>query len=254
MLEDVELLKFENISYSSEKYESLFNVSFSIKHGESVVIFGPEDSGIENICPIIAGLTEGYKGNVLYKGRDIKSLDYLEAHQYRKGLGYLQRDFGLISNMSVLENISLPLKYHSKLSSQEIEEFVNKHIKGMGLTHCKNLRPVKLTRSERLKTAFLRSIILSPDLLLLEHPMDGQCLFNVQLFFKALRTALLTKSKSAIFITYNPKIFTDMAEKFIMLDKGLIVYSGSCADFSSVDNQYLKQYFDLLPDGPMTVI
>jgi ABC-type transporter Mla maintaining outer membrane lipid asymmetry ATPase subunit MlaF len=160
----------------------------------------------------------------------------------------------LISNMSVLENISLPLKYHSNLSSFEIEEFVNKHIKGMGLTHCKNLRPVRLTRSERLKTAFLRSIILSPDLLLLEHPVDGQCLFNVQFFFEALKTALLKKLKSAIFITYNPKLFIDLADKFIMLDKGLIVYSGSRTDFLTIENQYLKQYFDLLSDGPMTVI
>ncbi len=253
-MEGIELLEFENISYSSEKYESLFNVSFSIKKGESAVIFGPEDSGIENICPIIAGLFEGYKGNVYYKGRDIRSLDYLEAHQYRKGLGYLQRDYGLISNMSVLENIALPLKYHSNLSTIEIEELVNKQIKGMGLNHCRNLRPVRLTRSERLKTAFLRSIILNPDLLLLEHPVDGQCFFNAQFFFQALKTALLTKSKSAIFVTYHPKLFIDLADRFIMLDKGLIVYSGSRADFSASDNQYLKQYFNLLPDGPMTVL
>jgi ABC-type transporter Mla maintaining outer membrane lipid asymmetry ATPase subunit MlaF len=253
-LEEIELLKLENISYKSEKYESLSNVSFSVKKGESLVIFGPEDSGMENICPIIAGLINGYEGNIFYKGKSVKSLDYLETHAYRKQLGYLQRDYGLISNMSVLENISLPLKYHSNLSSLEIEEFVDKHIKGMNLTHCRNRRPVNLTRSERLKTAFLRSIILSPDLLLLEHPVDGQCIFNVQSFFHALKKALIMKAKSAIFITYNPKLFFDLADRFIMLHKGNIVYAGSRADFSLTDNQYLQQYFNFLPDGPMAVI
>jgi phospholipid/cholesterol/gamma-HCH transport system ATP-binding protein len=253
-LEEIELLKLENITYKSEKYESLSNVSFSVKKGESVVIFGPEDSGIEILCPIIAGLINGYQGDILYKGKSVKSMDYLETHAYRKQLGYVQRDYGLISNMSVLENISLPLKYHSNLSSLEIEEFVDKHIKGMNLTHCRNRRPVNLTRSERLKTAFLRSIILSPDLLLLEHPIDGQCIFNVQAFFQALKTALLMKAKSAIFITYHPKLFIDLVDRFIMLNKGNIVYSGSRADFSLTHNHYLQQFLNNLPNGPMAVI
>jgi phospholipid/cholesterol/gamma-HCH transport system ATP-binding protein len=253
-LEEIELLKLENVSCKSEKYESLSNISFSVKKGESVIIFGPEDSGIEILCPLIAGLISEYEGDILYKGKSIKSLDYLETHKYRKELGYLQRDYGLISNMSVLENISLPLKYHSNMTSAEIEELVDKHINGMNLTHCRNQRPVNLTRSERLKTAFLRSIMLKPDLLLLEHPLDGQCIFNAQVFFQALKTALLTKAKSAIFISYHPKLFIDLADRLIMLDKGNIVYTGSRADFSLSDNQYLKQYFNLLPNGPMAVI
>ncbi|MBN2403306.1 MAG: ATP-binding cassette domain-containing protein [Spirochaetes bacterium] len=250
-MEEIELLKLENISYKSQKYESLLNVSFSVRKGESVVIFGPEDSGIINLCPIIAGLTQGYEGNILYKGKSIKSLNYLETHRYRQDLGYLQRDYGLISNMSVLENISLPLKYHSNLSTIEIEELVDNHIKEMNLTDCRNKRPVYLKRSERLKTAFLRSIILSPEMLLLEHPIDGQCLFNIQIFFQALKKILLTKAMSAIFITYYPKLFIDLADKFIMLHKGHIVFTGSRADFSLTDNRYLHQYFNLLPDGPM---
>ena len=253
-MEDIEILKLENVSYKSETAELLSDISFSVKKGESVIIFGPEDSGIENICPVIAGLIKEYEGNILYKGKSTDDLDYLETHKYRKELGYLQRDYGLISNMSVFENIALPLRYHSSLSGKEIEELVDRQIDEMKLSRCRNLRPVKLNRSERLKTAFLRSIILNPDLLLIEHPVDGQCMFNIQAFFYALKKELLMEAKAAVLITYYPKLFIDIADKFIMIYKGRIVFAGSREDFALTDNKYLQQYFNMSPDGPMSVI
>ncbi len=252
-LEDVEILKLENISYASGSDELLKNISFSLRKGESAVIFGPEDSGIEVICPLIAGLIEGYQGDILYKGKSIRTFDYLETHDYRKGLGYLQRDYGLISNMSVFENISLPLKYHSKLSDIEIEHAVDNYIEDMNLAHCRDYRPVKLTRSEKLKAAFLRSIVLDPDLLLLEHSLEGQCIFNVQAFLAALRKESFSKAKSVIYVTYDPRIFFDMADRFIMLYKGDIVFDGSRVNFSLIENQYLLQYFKASSDGPMEI-
>ena len=253
-MEDVEILKLECVSYRPETTELLSGISFSVSRGESVIIFGPEDSGIEKICPVIAGLIKEYEGDIFYKGKSINDLDYLETHTYRKELGYLQRDYGLINNMSVFENIALPLRYHSSLSGREIEELVNKQINGMNLLHCRNSRPFKLTRAERLKTAFLRSIILNPDLLLIEHPVDGQCMFNIQSFFYGLKKELLMEAKAAVLITYYPKLFIDLADKFIMIYKGHIVFAGSRQEFALSDNKYLQQYFNMSPDGPMSVI
>jgi ABC-type transporter Mla maintaining outer membrane lipid asymmetry ATPase subunit MlaF len=253
ILENIEILKFDNISYSPDKLDLdlLKNISFTLKKGESAVIFGPEDSGIEIICPLIAGLVEGYQGEIYYKGRAIKTFNYLETHDYRKELGYLQREYGLISNMSVYENISLPLKYHSRLSSSEIEQLVNNYINEMNMSHCRDFRPVALTRSEKLKTAYLRSIVLDPDLILLEHSLESQCIFNVQTFLSALRKESVTKDKSVIYITYDPRLFFDMAERFIMLYKGNIVFEGSREDLSIIENKYLLQYFKSSSDGPM---
>jgi phospholipid/cholesterol/gamma-HCH transport system ATP-binding protein len=252
-LEDIEILKLENISYSPEKEVLLNNISFSLKKGESAVLFGPEDSGIEIICSLIAGLIEDYHGEIFYKGKSIKTFDYIETHDYRKALGYLQREYGLISNMSVFENISLPLKYHSKLSSTEIEQLVNKNIKEMNLEHCRDLRPVNLTRSEKLKTAYLRAIVLDPDLILLEHSLESQCIFNVQSFMTALRKESVTKAKSVIYITYDPRLFFDLADRFIMLYKGNVVFEGTRVDFSIIENPYLLQYFKTSADGPMEI-
>jgi phospholipid/cholesterol/gamma-HCH transport system ATP-binding protein len=252
-LEVEKILKLENVSYKSEK-DILDNISFSLNTGENLVLFGPENSGIEIICSIISGLIKTYEGDVFYKGKSVKSFGYLETHNYRRQIGYLQRDYGLISNMTVFENISLPLKYHSDLSSDEIERITDESIREMNLVHCKNLRPVKLTRSEKLKTAYLRSIAFDPDLILIEHSLAGQCLINVQTFMRSLKKESHSKTRSLIFVTYDPMLFTDLSDKYIMFYNGNIVFKGSRKDLSLTDNQYLKQYLESSIEGPMEIM
>ncbi len=252
-MENNELLTLKNVSYEHGGRKLLTDVSFSVKEGENIAIFGPEESGIEIICSVISGTEEFVEGGIYYKGKSIKKFDYLEKYAYRKKLGYLQWNYGLINNMSVEENISLPLKYHSKLSTQKVQELVEGYIKMMNLEHCRNQRPVGLTRSESLKTAYARSITLEPDLLLIEHALGGQCMINIQTFLKYLRNASLNKGKSVIFATYDPKLFVDYSDRFIMLYKGSIVFTGNREELLSSDNQYLMQYLDSSIEGPMEI-
>ncbi|HPJ37035.1 MAG TPA: ATP-binding cassette domain-containing protein [Spirochaetota bacterium] len=181
------MLRFENISYSGENSPPLIDISFTLNAGETFVFFGPENSGLSLICPLAAGILTEYEGEIFYKNSDLKSFDYIARHNYRKEIGYLQRFYGLINNMSVEENISLPLKYHSTLSSSEVFRKVDTLITELNLAHCRNIRPVDLHRSEILKTAYARAIALDPMMLLLEHALEGQCLINAQTYLASLR-------------------------------------------------------------------
>ena len=249
-----EIIKFENVNYKHENNDFLLDFTFSLESGENLVIFGPENSGLELISAIIAGLIKDYQGIVRYKGREIKSLDYLDTYAVRKEIGYLQKDYGLISNMTVFENIALPLRYHSQLSGREIDKVVNDYIKEMNLEHCRNLRPVNLKKSEKLKTAYLRSIAFDPDLILVEHSLEGQCQINAQTFLKNLKKESFSKSKSVIFITFYPRLFTDLGDKFLMLFNGEIVFNGNRSDFTSTDNEYVRQYLESNLEGPMKIL
>ncbi|MDY6935941.1 MAG: ATP-binding cassette domain-containing protein [Spirochaetota bacterium] len=253
-MEEVDILKIEGVSYESDRRGSLYDISFSIKRGEFVVIFGPEDSGIELICPLIAGIVEKFEGDIYYEDKSIKTFDYIEKHIYKKKLGYLQRGYGLINNMSMEANISLPLKYHSQLSNLEINDIVEKYIKEMNLDHCRGLRPIDLSNSEALKIAYARSIALDPDLLLIEHPFEGQCLINSQTFINSLKRYSTCLKKSVIFITYEPQYFIDLSHTFIMFYDGRIVFAGSKNEFRIAENRYLSQYLQASCEGPMNIL
>jgi len=113
------ILRLENVVYDADEFAPLTGITFELAWGEDLVVFGPEDSGLNTLCPLIAGLALPAAGEIYFKSAPIKGFDYFQMHRYRKELGYLQRDYGLISNMSAEQNIRLPLQYHSTLSSAE---------------------------------------------------------------------------------------------------------------------------------------
>jgi len=248
-----ELLRLEGVCLSNRDV-SCRDISLSLHTGEILVVFGPEKSGAELICPIIIGMEESFEGDVLFKGESIKGLDYLGRLNYRKSLGYLQKNYGLISNMTVEENIALPLKYHSRLSSAEIKSVVDGFIAELNLEHCRSRRPVDLDNAEVLKTAYARAIALEPELLLIEHALEGQCLLNSQVFMASLRKRSASPERSVIIFTYEPERFFDFSTRFVMLYEGAIVFSGTRDDFLAMENDYLQQYMKSSVQGPMRIL
>ena len=246
------LLIFDNVSCNDYGTPALQNLSFDINYGENVVIFGPEHSGNELLCPLIAGFIDITYGDIIYNGVSLKNMDYIGKLEHKKKVGYLHYSSGLISNMSVEQNISLPLQYHSKMSNTEITEHVNNLIKELRLEKYKGLRPFSLSRTERLKTAYARATVFDPDLLMIEHAFEGQSLIQLLPLFDLLTKREEQKDKSILFITFEPHNFIKMAHKFIMFFDNKIVFSGGPDEFLNSDNPYLRQYKDMSQDGPMS--
>ncbi|MFC1669908.1 ATP-binding cassette domain-containing protein [Spirochaetota bacterium] len=248
------LLQFENVSYESSNQGQLKDLSFSVSKGENILFFGPENSGLDLLSRVILDFEEDFSGNVLYKSKSIRDFDYIEKHDYKKELGYLHSDYGLISNMSVVKNISLPLEYHSRKSIGEIKKQVDDIVREMRLDKCCELRPVFLTKSEILRTAFARATILDPDIIIVEHAFEGQSPLNIRSILNKLKDRAIEEDKSVIFISYEPEIFTELVDKFVMLFEGEIVFMGGRDDFINSDNEYLFQYKTMSSYGPMSII
>lgn len=248
------ILELHNVTYKRDTITLLDNVSFSLTRGDNLIIFGPEDSGIAPLFDIIIRGNAEFEGDVLYKGESIKSLGYFELMNYKKEVGYIHGDYGLISNLSVEQNISLPLDYHSSMSASEIKAHVGQIIYDLNLDHCKKLRPFELTRSEILKAAFGRAIAHDPDLLYVEHAFEDQCLLNIKSLMDVLSRRSMRPDKSLIMITYYPQNFIDISDELIMFFNGRIVFTGKKEDFMNSDNPYLVQYRTNSIEGPMVIL
>ena len=248
------ILELDSISCSSQQLGVLENISISVNKGENIVFFGPENSGLDLLCPLITGFEENYTGHVYYKGESVKEFDYITHNNFRKNIGYLHPDFGLLSNMSVEQNISLPLEYHSFMNNRDIRILTDTFISLLNLEYCKKLRPNDLTESESLKTAYARSIALDPDVLLIEHASGGQSTLNIISYYERLRTRSENPEKSVIIVTYYPKDFLKMSNRYIMLFNGKIVFEGDKNDYLNSNNPYLIQYKNIENAGPMAIL
>lgn len=251
---DQYIIDIQNLTYNLNNVTLLDNISCRLRQGDNLTVFGPEGSGITNLFDIIVRGEQNFQGEALYKGESTKKLDYFGQLLYKKDIGYVHGDYGLLSNMTVEQNISLPLEYHSKLSSSEIKKQAEKVIYDLNLDHCKKLRPIDLTRSEILKTAFARAIVMDPDLLYMEHAFEDQCPLNVKTMVDILIERSKLPDKSLIVITYYPQLFIDVSEYFIMFFNGRIVFDGSKEEFVKTDNPYVLQYLNNSIEGPMVIL
>ena len=248
------ILDVQNVTYIRNNIKHINNITFSLKEGESLVIFGPENAGMPKLFDLIIQASPEYEGDIIYKGKSTKTLDYFEQLMHKRDIGYVHGDYGLISNMSVEQNISLPLEYHSTLSAARIKEHVESMIWILNLEHCKKLRPIDLTAAEILKTAFARAMVMDPDLLYIEHAFKINCPLNIKKVIDFLIDRSKRYDKSLIVITYYPQDFINMADSFIMFFNGSIVFNGGRDDFINSDNPYLIQFKNNSLIGPMEIL
>ncbi len=248
------IIDIRDLTYKVNDVTMLDNISFKLRQGDNLTVFGPEGSGITSLFDIIVKADPNFQGEAYYKGESIKKLDYFGQLLYKKDIGYVHGDYGLLSNMTVEQNISLPLEYHSKLTAAEIKKQADKVIYELNLDHCKKFRPIDLTRSEILKTAFARAIVMDPDMLYIEHAFEDQCPLNIKTMMDILIERSKIPDKSLIIITYFPRHFIDVSEYFIMFFNGRVVFDGSNEEFQKTDNPYVLQYLNNSIEGPMVIL
>ncbi len=251
---DEELLAIEHLSYDMGRHDPLVDISLSLSKGENAVFFGPENSGIETLMLFLLDIDDRYEGVIRYKNADIREFDYIGKHNYRREIGYVHGMYGLISNMSVEDNISLPLEYHSRMSQKEIKRLVDRLIYELNLDYCKKLRPVDLSNSEALRTSYARAIAMDPELLIVKHAFEGQSPLNIRSFMDNLKERASRKDKSLIIVTYEPEKFIDFSDRFIMIFNGRVVFDGNRESYLDSENRYLVQYKEGSPAGPMAIL
>ncbi len=251
---DETLFDIQNVTYRPNNFLVFDKVSLSIELGEDVIVFGPEGSGSGGLFDLIVQTGVDFEGEILFKGKSIREFDYLGKFNYKKDVGYVHGDYGLISNMTVEQNIGLPLEYHSSLTGPEVKKLVDKMVYEMNLDHCKKLRPIDLTRSEILRTNFARALILDPDMLYIENALEDHCPLNIKSLLDYLKERVTRPRKTMILITFFPENFIDLASTFIMFFNGRIVFKGNRDEFLNSDNPYLVQYKTNSISGPMVIL
>ena len=248
------ILDIIDVTYQMNGMTMLRDISISLHKGENIIIFGPEGCGMSSLADLLINVSTDYEGEIYYKGELLKDFDYLDKLDYKKDIGYIHGEFGLLSNMTLEQNIALPLEYLSKKSSDDIRKITNRLIYELNLDHCKKLRPVDLTRSEILKTAYARAIALNPDFLFMEHALENHCPLNIITLMDHIKDRSKSDEKSLLAVTFRPEKFIDISNKYIMLFNGRIVFQGSKEDFLNSDNPYLVQYKTNSIEGPMPIL
>ncbi|WP_295149856.1 ABC transporter ATP-binding protein [uncultured Peptoniphilus sp.] len=167
------IIKTENLSKSFKRgSNTLFavkNVNFTLEEGDFVNIIGRSGSGKSTFLNLLSGLLKPTEGKIFAKGKDMSDFSDREISKYRNEvIGFVPQSLGTLPNLNVLENVSLP--YYLFKRDDFAYEKAAMLLDEMGILHLKDDFPKNLSGGELKRVLIARSMINSPELLILDEP------------------------------------------------------------------------------------
>lgn len=167
------IIKTENLSKSfkrgSNTLYAVKNVNFTLDEGDFVNIIGRSGSGKSTFLNLLSGLLKPTEGKIFAKGKDMSDFSDREISKYRNEvIGFVPQSLGSLPNLNVLENVSLP--YYLFKRDDSAYEKAAMLLDEMGILHLKDDFPKNLSGGELKRVLIARSMINSPELLILDEP------------------------------------------------------------------------------------
>lgn len=195
-----------DFSYHSPKGETcaIKDLSFSIKKGDFTSIVGPSGCGKSTLLSILSGLESGYKGTIAF-------------HNPNHRIGYMLQKDHLLEWRTTYENLLLGLEIQKKKVTKEIEEKIDSMLISYGLYDFKYSKPSQLSGGMRQRAALIRTLLLEPDLLLLDEPfsaLDYQTRLSVA---DDIYSMIQRENKTTLLITHDISEAISMSDRILVL-------------------------------------
>lgn len=168
------MIKLKNLTkvYRTDELEStaLNQVSFEINQGEFVSIMGPSGCGKSTLLNILGMLDKPESGSYQFLEKEIAEYNEKQRSEIRKkNIGFIFQNFNLIDELTVFENIELPLIYN-KIGASERKKRVDEIIQKIGISHRSKHYPQQLSGGQQQRVAVARALITKPHLILADEP------------------------------------------------------------------------------------
>ena len=168
------MIRLQNITkvYRTKTIETtaLNEIDLHVPKGEFLSIMGPSGCGKSTLLNIMGLLDEPSQGKVLVDGQSIKNYTSKATSKFRnEKLGFIFQSFHLISDLSVIDNVELPLLYRN-ISSKERKALASKALESVGLANRKTHFPNQLSGGQKQRVAIARAIVGEPDIILADEP------------------------------------------------------------------------------------
>jgi putative ABC transport system ATP-binding protein len=197
----------------------LKQVTFNVDEGEFVCVMGPSGSGKSTLLHLISGLDEPQAGSVTLRGKDLRKLSEHERTLLRRQtIGHVFQFFNLLANLSVLENVGLPLSISGKRPSLE-EPYLLSLLSRVGLESRANAFPHQLSGGEMQRVSIARAIAGGQPLILADEPTGNLSQKAGLEVMQLLRRVCDEDQRAVLLVTHNPRDAT-FADRVMFLVDG----------------------------------
>jgi putative ABC transport system ATP-binding protein len=201
---------------------ALDNIHLTIDAGEYVSISGPSGCGKSTLLSVLGLLNSSSEGKYFLNGAEVTGLDQTEQARVRnQEIGFIFQAFNLIGDMSVFENVELPLTYRKDLNAKQRREMVLAALEQVNMSQRQKHFPSQLSGGQQQRVAIARALVGKPKVLLADEPTGNLDSKNAQLVMDML-TELHKQGSTIVMVTHDPRS-AEQADRQVSLFDGKIV-------------------------------
>lgn len=235
------LIRVENLQKAFGDFHALNGITEEIHKGEVVVIIGPSGSGKSTFLRSLNLLEVPTGGHIYFEGVDITDAK-VDIDKHRQKMGMVFQHFNLFPHKTILENITLaPIKLLKK-DKAEAEKEARVLLKRVGLEEKTNSYPSQLSGGQKQRIAIIRSLAMSPDVILFDEPtsaLDPEMVGEVLELMKQLAQEGMTM----VVVTHEMGFAREVADRVMFVDEGRVKEQGTPEEFfANPKDERLKEF------------
>ncbi len=236
------IIELTNVCKDLGGHQVLHRLNLTVEHGETVVIMGRSGAGKSVILKHMVGLMSPGSGEVSFDGYRLNSLPRHELRNLRKRMGMLFQSSALFDSMSVGENISLGLRKHTRLNSDEIEQVVERKLSAVGLAGISAKMPAELSGGMRKRVGLARAIAMDPEVVFYDEPTTGLDPISADSINNLILDTRNSLGVTGIVVTHDVASALKVGTRICLLDGGRIVFEGTPEQVRQTKHPEMKQF------------
>ncbi len=238
------MIELRGVHKSFNGHHVLRGIDLQIPDRKVTVILGPSGEGKSVLLKHIIGLLQPDRGRVLVDGEDLAAKSPHDLNEFRKRFGMLFQGAALFDSLTVRENVAFPLREHTRLAPEAIDQKVREKLKLVGLETAIDKKPSELSGGMRKRVGLARAIALEPRIILYDEPTTG---LDPLMTDSINRLIVETQKKlgiTSVIISHDIESTFQVADLVAMLHEGRIVASGTPEELRRSEHPFVKRFLE----------
>ena len=228
----------------------LSGLNLEVPAGSVTAVLGPSGSGKSTLLAALTGELEPAAGNLTLFGQPIPR-GMRALLELRKSIGVLLQGNGLLTDLSVAENVALPLRTHTALPEPVLQVLVRMKLHAVGLLAAADAWPRELSGGMARRVALARALALDPPLMLYDEPLTGLDPIASGVITGLIQRLNQTLGLTSIIVSHHVHETLPICDQAVVIADGRIIFTGTPQQLQASDNALVRQFLDGQPDGPI---
>jgi len=245
------ILRFVGVSLGYGEFTVLRDITLDVMRGQVVAMMGGSGSGKTTLLRGATGQITAQTGSIQAFGTDLASVNAAQLRGLRQRMGVLFQQGALFTDLNVFENVAFPLREHTRRTEAEIARSVLDKLDAVGLKAAAHLRISEISGGMARRVALARAIVLEPELILYDEPFAGLDPISLGITAQLIRNLTDRLGCASVLITHDVQESFAIADQVCIVGQGRMLASGTPAQLSQTRDDYIRQFLDGRPDGPI---